>query len=114
MPASNPGLTLTRIAMGSVHANHAVTFSGITPNASGSKVLGVSAFDAMAGEPIGVVVSGSAIIESGGAIAIGDGVMTDSQGRAISATGNIGEYVFADALTAANGPGSLIEVLFKR
>ncbi len=114
MPASNPGLTLTRIAAGEVHANRAVTFGGTTPNASGAKVLGVSVFDAVPGEPFGVIVSGTAIIEAGGAVAVGDDIIADAQGRAIPASGAAGERPFADALTAASGAGKLIEVILKR
>lgn len=114
MAASNPGLTLTRIAAGEIHANRAVTFGGTIPNASGAKVLGVSVFDAVTGEPFGVIVSDTAIIEAGAAVAEGDDIITDAQGRAIPATGAAGERPFADALTAATGAGKLIEVLLKR
>lgn len=114
MPASNPGLILTRIAAGEVHSNRAVTYGGTTPNTSGIKVLGVSAFDVKAGEPFGVIVTGTAPIEAGAAVAVGDDIITDAQGRAIPATGAAGERPFADALTAAPGAGKLIEVLLKR
>lgn len=114
MPTSNPGLTLTRIAAGEVHANRAVTFGGTIPSASGVKVLGVSVFDAKIGEPFGVIVSDTAVIEAGAAVAEGDDIITDTQGRAIPATGAVGERPFADALAAASGAGKLIEVLLKR
>lgn len=114
MPASNPELTLTRIAAGVIVANRAVTFANLQAAAAGVKVLGVSVFDAQIGEAVAVVVTGTAIIEAGAAIANGDDLVTDDQGRAIPATGAPGERVFSDAMGIATGAGKLVEVLLKR
>ncbi len=79
------------------------------------------------------------IMETGAAIAVGGSIITDNQGRAIPATGvlaidchcgedayrvdthtdllqgaDLPEFVFADALQPANGPGEFIEVLLRR
>lgn len=115
MPASNPDLILTRIAAGEIQGNRAVTFADTIPAAAGAKVLGVAAFDCHAGQPYAVHVTGTgtAIIVAGAAVPLGADVVTDPQGRAVPATGADGERPFGDALTAAAGAGTLIEVLLK-
>lgn len=114
MPASNPELTLTRTAAGAITANRAVTMADHQAAAAGVKVLGVSVCDAQIGEPHPVIVTGTAIIEAGAAIALDDDLVTDNQGRAVPATGAPGERIFADAMGVASGAGKLIEVLLKR
>lgn len=113
MPPSNPELILTRTAVGNISANRAVTHADTTPDTAGVKVLGVAASDAVIGEPYGVTVTGTAIIEAGAAVSVGDDIITDNQGRAIPATGTAGERPFGDALTGATAAGKLFEILLK-
>jgi hypothetical protein len=131
-------LILTVIATGAVSENRAVAFNGSQASASGQKVMGTSMSRAATGEALAVVTSGTAIIESGAAITVGQSLMSDSQGRAIPVSGTLSlasgatavtssaangavlygadlpEYSFADAMQAASGAGELIEVLLRR
>ncbi|MBF0098565.1 MAG: DUF2190 family protein [Magnetococcales bacterium] len=131
-------LILTVIANGSVSENRAVAFNGSQASIAGQKVMGASVSRAATGEALAVVTSGTAIMESGAAITVGQSLMSDSQGRAVPVSGTLTvasgavavtssaangailqgaelpEYLFADALQAASGAGELIEVLLRR
>ncbi|MBF0182787.1 MAG: DUF2190 family protein [Magnetococcales bacterium] len=131
-------LTLTVMASGAVTENRAVAFNGSQVALSGQKVMGTSLSRAASGEALAVVTHGTAIIESGAAIAVGQSLMSDSQGRAVPVSGalalaggavavtssaangsvlqgaDLPEYIFADALQAASAAGELIEVLLRR
>ena len=131
-------LSLTLIANGAVVESRAIGFNGIQADSQGQKVIGIAMTAAASGEALGVVSHGTAIIESGAAVAVGDSIITDSQGRAIPATGaltvaagavavtssaangaileggDFPEFVFADALQSAGGAGEFIEVLLRR
>lgn len=131
-------LTLTMIASGAVTENRALGFDGAQADTQGQKVMGTAMTSALNGEALGVVTHGTAIIESGAAVAVGDSIMSDAQGRAIPATGTLAlaagvvavtssaangaileggdlpEYLFADALQPAVGAGEFIEILLRR
>lgn len=130
-------LDLTLTASGAVAARRAVTFAGAQASVQGAKVIGVAAYGAASAVPFVATVRGTAIVESGAAIAIGDSLIVDSQGRAIPTTGALGvaagatpvtstaanggvltggdmpEHVFGDALQAAADVGEFIEVLLR-
>lgn len=131
-------LTLTMIANGAVAVNRAVGFDGARATVQGQKVMGSSLSQASNGEAMAVVTHGSAIVETGAAILLGQSLIVDNQGRAIPASGALSlavgavgvtstaangailegaelpEYIFADAMQAASGAGELIEVLLRR
>lgn len=106
-------LTETVVAVGAVAVRRAVGFDGAQASVGGQKVLGVADMTVSDGSPLPVVAKGTAIIDSGGAVARGDDLVVDAEGRAITAPGVAGEVVFADALQAAVGPGHPIEVLLR-
>ena len=130
-------LSLTATASGAVTERRAVKFSGAQADTQGEKVLGVAHQGAADGKDFAVDVRGTAVIEAGAAIAVGESLIVDTQGRAIPATGSLAivagatavtssaangqilegadlpEHVFADALQAAAAAGDLIEVLLR-
>ena len=131
-------LTLTVTADGAVSENRAVGFDGAQATTQGQKVYGASMTDAADGEGVAIITLGTAVLETGTAINTGDSLITDSQGRAMPATGNLElaagavavtssaangalltgadlpEFVFADALQGSTGAGEFIEVLLRR
>lgn len=132
------GLVLTFTASGLVSSRRAIGFNGAQATAQGQKVLGVSPRQVCSGIVSDVTVSGTEVIEAGGAFVRGASLIVDNQGRAIASTGAIGvaagatavmasaangavltgadmpEYVFADALEASGAAGNLVEVLLRR
>jgi hypothetical protein len=130
-------LTLTLIASSAITANRAVGFDGIQATSQGQKVMGASVTDAETGNSVAVITHGSAILEAGAAITLGDSLIADSQGRVIPASvlgvasgatpvtgtaangavlegAELPDFVVADALQAASGAGKMIEVLLRR
>lgn len=131
-------LALTLRASGNVLPYRCVGFGDGQIAAQGAKVKGVSDYGAVVGELYAATVVGTAIVETGAAIAVGDALIADVQGRAIPSTGPLAvkagatavtsvaangpilqggdpsEFVFADALEAASGPGKFIEILLRR
>ncbi|OBS10792.1 DUF2190 family protein [Acidihalobacter prosperus] len=131
-------LSLTLKATTAITQHRGVGFDGAQASAQGQKVLGVAHFDAVIGDEVTVDVDDTVLVEAGAAIAIGDALIMDAQGRAIPSTGEIGvaagatavtssaangailtggimpEYVFADALEAATAAGQIIEVITRR
>lgn len=126
------------VAPAAVTEYRAVGFTGAQATVQAQKVMGVSNRGALIGDGFEVTARGTAVIEAGAAIAVGDSLITDSQGRAIPSTGKLAiaaggvamtsaaangltdltggdapEYVFADALQAAAAAGALIEVLIR-
>ncbi len=132
-----PTLTLTAKASGAVTANRLVAYSGARCGTQAMKVLGVAVYDAADGTDYPVDVDGTSIVEAGAAIAVGDSLVTDNQGRAIPASalaiaagatgvtsaaangasaltgGNLPQFVFGDALTVAADAGAFIEFKFR-
>lgn len=130
-------LALAVVASGAVTAYRAVGFDGAQATTQGQKIMGIAHTDAADGDPLTVNTDGTVPVESGAAIAVGDSLIVDAQGRAIPTTGNLGvaaggttvtstaangevleggdlpEFVFADALEAASAAGEFIEVLMR-
>ncbi len=128
----------TFIASTVVAEFRAVGFDGAQATVQGQKVVGVAKHDAEVADAMAVGILGSVTIEAGAAIAIGDGLIVDANGRAIPTAGEITldagatavtstaangaimsggempEYIFADALEVANAAGDFIEVLLRR
>ncbi|CAM5520813.1 DUF2190 family protein [Eoetvoesiella caeni] len=109
-----PLLTLTVIAAGAVSAHRFVTFAGAQLAAAGGLALGVSTFDAVANDDLGVDVIGTTVVESGAAVAVGDAIVSDASGRAIENPAVGTEAVLGYALDAATAAGEFIEVLLVR
>jgi hypothetical protein len=130
-------LTLTALANGAVTANRAIGFNGAQATSQGQKVMGASVTDADSGNSFPVTTLGTAIMESGAAITIGDSLITDSQGRVIPASAlevgtgatpvtssaadgaiftgaDLPDFVIADSLQVAAAAGKMIEVLLRR
>ncbi|NQV83913.1 MAG: DUF2190 family protein [Rhodospirillales bacterium] len=131
-------LALTLLASGAIVKHRGITIAGAQATNQGEKVLGVSQTDAADTEAVAVETIGTTVVETGAAIAVGDSLIVDVQGRAIPVTGNLGvgagatamtssaangdvltggdlpEYVFADALVAAAAAGEFIEVALRR
>ena len=119
-------LTRAITASGAVLEGRAVGFDGSQAAIRGQKVMGVAVTDASSGEALFVVTHGTAVMETGAAVSIGDSVMVDADGKVVPASGGIGvtssvangtdlpEFVFADALQAASAAGEFIEVLLRR
>ncbi len=102
-------LTLSLVASGAVTRRRAVKFSGAQATVQGEKVAGVAEQDAATGALVAVTAIGEMIVESGAAIAVGDDLIVDAQGRAIPSTGALAikAGVTDVTSTAANGAGVL-------
>lgn len=108
-----PIFTLTlRVATGqSATADRFVTIgaTGVQRTGADANAIGVARSDATASEVLAVDVLGSAPVESGAAITLGQTVKSDSQGRAIPwATSGARLGV---ALESASAAGQFVEVL---
>lgn len=103
-----PLLTLTMTLSGTVAAHRLVTPGGAQAGAD-AVCIGVSVSAGVAGERIPVVVQGTAIVETGAAVAAGATLKSDSQGRAITWATSGAKVGFA--LEAASAAGQFIEVL---
>lgn len=131
-------LTLRVRSAGAVTQRRFVTFAGAQVSAAGAKALGVARHGAVgAGEELAVIARGTAIIESGGEVAVGDTIVSDNQGRAVAGaalavaagatqvtsgaangaavlTGsNLPSHPMGDALQAATAAGQFIEILLR-
>lgn len=106
---STPILTLTRKSAGAIGAGRFVTAAGAQAGAD-ANALGVAKVAAAgANEQIPVVVLGTAVVETGGAVAEGQTLKSDASGRAIAWVTSGARL--AIALQAAAGAGEFIEVL---
>lgn len=107
---ATPLRTDSVLANGAVAARTFVDFTGAQAATQGMKVLGVARAASLAGgDYIPVDSIGSAIVVAGAALAAGQSVITDNQGRAIPNTGALAIKAGATAVTsnAANGAGDL-------
>lgn len=137
MSQSIETLTLRLRSTAAITARRFVTHAG-AQSGIGAKALGVSKHSAAgAGEELAVAVKGTAIVESGGAVAVGATVVSDATGRAVAgvalavaagATGvtsaaangasvligsNLPSHPMGDALQAATAAGQFIEILLR-
>lgn len=134
MRIGNSLLSRTAVAAGAIAANKLVGFDNLQASVAGQKVKGVAEFDAASGESVTLTLKGTAFIFAGAAIAAGDRLVADAQGRAVPASalevdagavavtssaangailvgGEPPEFVFGTALEAASGAGVLFEAL---
>lgn len=101
-------LTLTLAAAGAVAANRFVTPVGTQAGAD-ANTIGVSRTAAALGEKFPVDAIGTAVVESGAAVAAGATLKSDADGKAI--TWAVGGAKVAIALQAAGAAGELFEVM---
>jgi hypothetical protein len=110
MSTFNPLFTRTVRAAGAIARGRCVGFDGAQIAAANARALGIAPHAALAGEDTPLVVVGTAIMEAGGAIALGAQIATDTQGRGVTwSTG----AVVAEALQPATAAGQFIEVLLR-
>lgn len=101
-------LALTVVATTAITADRFVTPAGAQAGAD-ANTLGVARSAAASGERVPVDVIGTAVVESGAAVAAGATLKSDASGRAITWASS-GAKV-AVALEAASAAGQFIEVL---
>ena len=130
-------MALSLTAIGAIAIHRLVTHAGAQATTQGEKVLGAATTDAADGASVAVDCIGTGVVETGAAVAVGDSLIVDAQGRAIPATGNLAvaagatpvtssaangevlegadlpEFVFADALQVASAAGKFVEVKFR-
>jgi hypothetical protein len=132
-----PLLSITLTPAAAVTAYRGVGYDGAQIAVAGAKIAGIARTAALAGASLSVIDKGIAIVEVGAAVAIGDALTMDAQGRAVTATsvaiaagatavtsaaangaaditgGVLPQYVFGDARQAASAAGQLIEVMMR-
>lgn len=106
---STPLLTLTVVAAGVIAAHRFVTPAGAQAGADAVCIGVARSAAAGAGESIPVDVQGTAVVETGAAVALGATLKVDASGRAITWATSGAKVGFA--LQAATGAGQFIEVL---
>lgn len=131
-------LSLSIATTSAVTARRGVGFDGAQATVQGQKIQGIAYTDAAVGDELRLTSAGTAIVEAGAAINVGDSLIVDAQGRAIPSTGKLEvaagatavtssaangailtggdspEYVFGDALEAAAAAGDFVEVFLRR
>lgn len=106
---STPVLTLSVIATAVLNADRFVTAPGAVP-AAGASAFGVGRTSAAIGERVPVDVMGTAVVETGGAIAANAFVETDSLGRAVTKSAGVTLARLAPG-EVATGAGQFVEVI---
>lgn len=103
-------LVLSMAASAAVSANRFLSLTGGVP-AAGANARGVTDAKAAQGERVPFTVIGTAVVETGGAIAAGALVETDNQGRAITKDSGATLARMAPDQAAASGAGQFVEVV---
>ena len=103
--------TMTAVATAAVAANRFIGLLTGAHCAAAAKAQGVSQYPAAIGEAFAVDVLGTAIVEAGGAIAVGGPIKADASGKAVLQAG-AGE-ILGYAVMAASADGQKIEVLLR-
>lgn len=106
-------LAITVLASVVLSAKRFVAHDGGYPSAAGGlkTVAGVTETSAEVGDAVSAIVSYSAPVEAGGAVAAGAFVKPDATGRAV--TGTAADHC-GRALSAAAAEGDVIEVVLYR
>jgi hypothetical protein len=113
-------LTLWTEAVGTVKESRAVSFNGNQRGINSQKVLGIAMDSGVHKDRVNVTVIGTAVAETGSAVAIGDSLVVDDRGRVIPEKSSVvpvgcdHKQVFGDALQGAEKKGEFIEVLLRR
>lgn len=102
-----PLLTKTAKPVGTAEANRFVDTLGAHVGA-GLAAFGVNRTKALAGELADVITHGEAYVTSGAAVAVGDPIKSDANGKAIPQAGT--QIILGRAKTAAAGADILVLV----
>ena len=95
---------------GGVNARRFVTAAGAYPAAEGDNVIGVTRNDVAEDARAAVDILGRLEVETtAAAIAVGDAVMSDDAGKALTRTGT--HYIAGYAVTAVPAAGGIVEIL---
>jgi organic radical activating enzyme len=102
-------LKLTMVATAALVSNRFVSLTGGVPAAAANS-YGVTDSDAAIGAKVAIKTHGTAMVETGGAIAAGGLVETDNQGRAVAKNAGItlARLAPGEVSTAA---GQIVEVI---
>ena len=99
-------------AAGPILQKRFVSFVGAQVAAVGGKAYGAALMNApAAGQFIPVLALGIGEVESGAAVAVGDDIISDATGRAITSTNTAGQFVLGIATTATTAAGQTLEYL---
>jgi hypothetical protein len=79
-------LVLTGTAPGSVTAHRLVGFDDAQASVAGQKIKGVARSGAASGELYPIGAKGTDVVETGGAFAAGDDLVSDASGKAVKAS----------------------------
>ena len=101
-------LAVAVVATSAIAASRFVT-PAVAQAGADANTLGVSRFAAAVGEKVSVDVLGTAVVESGGAVAFGATLKSDASGRAITWAASGAKVALS--LDTATAAGQLIEVL---
>lgn len=99
-------------ASGAVTQCRCVGYDGAQTTTAGARPWGIAKMNAESGKDTALVTEGSAVVESGGALGVGDALTTDTAGRLVEAIA--GQYVFARSLGTAAAAGQFLEVHITR
>jgi len=108
MKTASIALTLSLLASSDIPKLRFVDYNGAKCPAE-SRAIGVSEDSATTGEVFPVNTLGVLIVESGDALAVGDAVESDAEGRAVTVTTGAVNGWAMDAATAA---GEIIRIRF--
>lgn len=97
-------LTLSVVASGAIAAYRGVGFNQAQATVAGQKIMGISRRPGATGADLEVVTKGTAVAETGAAIAAGVALAMDASGRVVTATAlQVAAGGVAVTSTAANG-----------
>lgn len=103
-------LTLTRTTAGAITANRFVGYDN-KPAAASENTIGVARSDAASGDDLAITALGTAVVEAGAAVAVGDPVAADADGKAVKMDGTTYTVTVGRALEKATAAGEFIEIL---
>jgi len=103
----NSLLSLGAAATGTVTERRFVGFDDLQASVQGQKIKGISEYAAVAGDQFVVTAKGTAFVETGGIISVGDPIISDSQGRAITGS-TIAIGAGATAVTSSAAAGAIL------
>ena len=102
-------LELPVVAADAITQYRGVGFDGNQASTQGQAIMGIAMTDQVSGQSLSLAVAGTAIVEAGAAIDVGDPLIVDNEGRAITASAlaiansTIPAGATAVTSTAANG-----------
>ena len=109
MFTEQPGIIVNHKVTVAVTRGSFINFAG-DGSPMNVKGLGVVAADTSAGDAAPVVINGIAMVNSGGAIAIGDPVISDMLGRAVVQGAVDNKHIMGYAMDAAAGAANNIRI----